>query len=1303
MRKTLAIMLVFMMIFSYSTAIFAETSSDGGFGIQIIPAPAEEPPAPAEEPPAPAEEPPAPAEEPPAVMLLGAPEGEIQAESFWDVEGKSSVSIHPSTVIQQDDIHVKVIPKRKKIIGGSEPLGPGYIVNVYVDGIFKSAVNSYHFGNKSYNFIIKIATAGTHTISAKIESKIYSGVWYDVEDTEDVVVVAKFDPTKSTVEAVPSEVLKCSASDITVTLYDEVGDIFTDDSTVYLYKEADNHTKYLGAAYDNGDGTFSMEVKFGNVGKYVIRAKVAVDDDGQGEIEVDNTATVYVEEFSPSHSTLYVDKDKAGIGEIVKVTVTPKDTKGDNMEPKYVVDSDYEVRIYDNATQLVVSIEDVGEYIAYATLNSMGTHTFRAEVKVRICGQNSHPHDQVVNDFEAECQNQSNYVWLPVDTTQDVEVVEVFTVYFNKANGQPIVEVPVLDGDTVGPIGEPTNGLHIFKYWHENGIDPAAEIVIPTMFDFTTPITHDVSLIAIWQERYTVSFAPNGGSGDGLGDQIVVEGEHAIRPPNPTKYGKIFKFWTVVEERGKTFSEDGVIAEGSGFDFEHTAIIAPITLKARWRDAPNFWITVDGHHDVYFNSDELPNDNNWATVDAHIVELEDKNLIAVKGWQRENSCNMMPGFIASLDTGEGEPRVETNGDWYYTTTEPVSNQWRNRKTYHPPEGEIWYRAFDITSDGVEEPYWPSMPSGNAHWIWAHDDTNVEFRIECNDEPVEFETPVWFRNLKVKNYNEYEVSFDIMGGEEPAPDTQYIGWGGYAQEPMDPIKVGYEFEYWTENDISASSTIEVPWPDMFDFENTKIKKNTQLYAVWCDEDDVRVRFVKNNGEGGKNIWVEYNDFVAPLDPEPTLDGYRLDAWVQTNLAVEEEGSSYPKPVIGEPFDFENTRITDFTKLKARWIKTYIVTFDTGEGSAVGPWEVDEGVSYEAPDPPTWEGHTFDKWVVVDDLDYVTPNFVGTEIETEFIFPAVFDDDTDLLAKYTEDEPDPPVQPRTRSYSPKAVDDKLTTDMNTPVSVSTSKLMSNDSHANNFESVQGAVNGTVKLSGNTVKFTPDTDFAGTAKFKYTIEYKGKYDTGTVTVDVNAVIIEEETPLGASNRYIIGDENGNARAFDPVTRAELATMYARLLSLNYQATTIPRYMDVYSTMWHASYINILKATGILVGKDDIFDPEGLITRAELASSIARYYEFVGETFKPIASTLTDIKGHVAQSDIEIVVAQEMMGAYSGTLFLPDRLISRVEAIKILNKLFDIQPRIPEKPSFKDMTTKSFGFEAIEAAAEDTIFTTK
>ncbi len=203
---------------------------------------------------------------------------------------------------------------------------------------------------------------------------------------------------------------------------------------------------------------------------------------------------------------------------------------------------------------------------------------------------------------------------------------------------------------------------------------------------------------------------------------------------------------------------------------------------------------------------------------------------------------------------------------------------------------------------------------------------------------------------------------------------------------------------------------------------------------------------------------------------------------------------------------------------------------------------------------------------------------------------------------------------------------------------------------------------------------------------------------------MIIEDETPLGASNKYVIGYPKGSFESFNILTRAELGTMYARLLSLNYQAKTIPQYTDAISTSWYAPYINILKQTEILVGyANNTFNPNGLITRAELASSIARYYEFVGESFTATPSGFTDVEGHLAQSDIEIVAAQEMMSAYTGTSFMPDRVITRVETIKVLNKLFGIQPIVSQKPSFNDISSKSFGFGDIEAAAQGTIFSIK
>ena len=87
-----------------------------------------------------------------------------------------------------------------------------------------------------------------------------------------------------------------------------------------------------------------------------------------------------------------------------------------------------------------------------------------------------------------------------------------------------------------------------------------------------------------------------------------------------------------------------------------------------------------------------------------------------------------------------------------------------------------------------------------------------------------------------------------------------------------------------------------------------------------------------------------------------------------------------------------------------------------------------------------------------------------------------------------------------------------------------------------------------------------------------------------------------------------------------------------LSFFFENVPRYTDVFSTSWYAPYINILKQTEILVGYvDNTFNLDGLITRAELASSIARYYEFVGESFTATSSGFTDVEGHLAQSDIE------------------------------------------------------------------------
>lgn len=66
------------------------------------------------------------------------------------------------------------------------------------------------------------------------------------------------------------------------------------------------------------------------------------------------------------------------------------------------------------------------------------------------------------------------------------------------------------------------------------------------------------------KNKYTVTF--NSSDGTNIGNQIVVEGNKAVRPVNPVKEGYTFGAWTL---------------NGSVFNF-NTAINGNITLVATW-------------------------------------------------------------------------------------------------------------------------------------------------------------------------------------------------------------------------------------------------------------------------------------------------------------------------------------------------------------------------------------------------------------------------------------------------------------------------------------------------------------------------------------------------------------------------------------------------------------------------------------------------------------------------------------------------------------------------------------------------
>ena len=143
-----------------------------------------------------------------------------------------------------------------------------------------------------------------------------------------------------------------------------------------------------------------------------------------------------------------------------------------------------------------------------------------------------------------------------------------------------------------------------------------------------------------------------------------------------------------------------------------------------------------------------------------------------------------------------------------------------------------------------------------------------------------------------------------------------------------------------------------------------------------------------------------------------------------------------------------------------------------------------------------------------------------------------------------------------------------------------------------------------------------------------------------------------------YIVGYEDGSVQPEGDITRAEVATIFFRLLTdesrNEYWSQTNP-YSDVSADDWFNNAVSTLTNAGVLDGYEDgTFKPNGNITRAEFATITARFFEatYDGENLFP------DIEGHWAQDYI------------NEAAFGPQKLITRAEAMTMVNRTIDRHP---------------------------------
>ena len=170
------------------------------------------------------------------------------------------------------------------------------------------------------------------------------------------------------------------------------------------------------------------------------------------------------------------------------------------------------------------------------------------------------------------------------------------------------------------------------------------------------------------------------------------------------------------------------------------------------------------------------------------------------------------------------------------------------------------------------------------------------------------------------------------------------------------------------------------------------------------------------------------------------------------------------------------------------------------------------------------------------------------------------------------------------------------------------------------------------------------------------------GNVSVDFTHIYV---VGLNTEDHYayIRGYEDGTIRPEGNITRAEVATIFYRLLSseaLEAFKTTENTFTDVDSDAWYNLSVSTLAKAGVISGyPDGSFNPNGKITRAELVSIATRFFT----TIEVGDSKFSDIAGHWAAKAIDEAYIKGIIKGYSDGTFRPDQAVTRAEAMKIVN----------------------------------------
>lgn len=508
------------------------------------------------------------------------------------------------------------------------------------------------------------------------------------------------------------------------------------------------------------------------------------------------------------------------------------------------------------------------------------------------------------------------------------------SVTFNAQNETDPSVVPVLSGSPVAKPADPTNGSKVFIGWFLEAAEAA--------YDFTTPVTEDITLFAHWVESVNVTLNPNY---EGAETSTVPAGLDIAMdaPEDPVRDGWVFDKWTTD-------------AEGEhAYDFA-TVVTDAFTLYAQWL-AP---VTVTFNA----NGGTFPVEGTPATVTATVGTGK---AVAAP----ETAPTLTFSFFDKWTT-------DAEGEHAYDFDTPVDAeitlyaQWTHGDLYQlvarhgVAEGLYDYDKFILKYSSA------AVNAGDV----------LSFRYRST-------TPFTFFSIRGDKKWVYENSSATRGMTtyETLPDgwtyvTYVFSARTYDDSADIPADAWFRFDFGSRT-IIVGDVLEIQGfalngkPLAIGATNLTESVNPSVAVVEggaYEWDDLTVNYVMGeNAAAIADDTVEFGHTLAAPAVTPN-DGYAFAGW-------------YTDAEFTEAYNFALPVIKDLT-LYAKIDVAKIVTFHSNGGSDVAVAKVADGVAVAQPEEPTKAENVFGGWYTDDGTflvayDFSTPVTADIDLYAKWI--------------------------------------------------------------------------------------------------------------------------------------------------------------------------------------------------------------------------------------------------------------------------------------------------------------------------------